>query len=126
MVPMNVKEFTQEQQQALVDLVLLAMYADGHLASVEDARVNRLLESLGHATEYDRNTQYDAAVTRISRHALTVQGARDHASTLAEVFTMPEQRLKVHDLLGDLMTSDSRVSLPESEFLAVVRDALKC
>jgi len=122
---MNPKEFTTTQQHALLDLAMLAMYADGHLASAEDARVHRLLEMLGHGTEYDRNQQYDAAISRISRKALTKASAKEHAAALAKAFTTPPERLKVHDLLGELVTSDSRVSLQESEFLSVVRDALK-
>ena len=62
---MHPKEFTTTQQHALLDLAMLAMYADGHLASAEDARVHRLLEMLGHGTEYDRNQQYDAAVSSV-------------------------------------------------------------
>ncbi|MCD6052672.1 MAG: hypothetical protein K0Q55_4090 [Verrucomicrobia bacterium] len=122
---MNIKDFTEAQKQALLDLTMLAMYADGHLASAEDARVHRLLSGLGYATEYDRDTQYDAAISRVSRQALTVKTAQAHAVKLAEAFTTPVQRLKVHDLLGDLVTSDSRVSLQEGEFLSVVREALR-
>jgi len=122
---MNIKDFTEAQKQALLDLTMLAMYADGHLAKAEDVRVHRLLDGLGYGTEYDRDKQYDAAISRVSRQALTAAGAKEHAVKLAEVFTVPEQRLKVHELLGDLVTSDSRVSLQEGEFLSVVRDALR-
>lgn len=122
---MNIKDFTEAQKEALLDLTMLAMYADGHLASVEDKRVHRLLAALGYATEYDHNKQYDAAISRVSRPALTAKTAQAHAVFLAESFTNPEQRLKVHELLGDLVTSDSRVSLQEGELLAVVREALK-
>lgn len=121
----TIKDLTKKQKEALLDLTMLAMYADGHLASAEDARVHRLLETLGHATEYDRNKQYDAAISRITRHALTKASASAHAVTLAEVFTTPQQRLKVHELLNDLIASDSKVSLQEGEFLSAVRDALK-
>ena len=87
--------------------------------------VHRLLDGLGYGTEYDRDKQYDAAISRVSRKSLTAEAAKQHAVKLAEVFTTPEQRLKVHDLLGELVTSDSRVSLQEGEFLSVVRDALR-
>jgi len=32
---MNLKDFTEQQRQAVLDLAMLAMYADGHLASAE-------------------------------------------------------------------------------------------
>ncbi|HEY1170601.1 MAG TPA: TerB family tellurite resistance protein [Verrucomicrobiae bacterium] len=121
----TIKDFTEAQKHALLDLTMLAMYADGHLASAEDARVHRLLENLGYVSEYDRNTQYDASIARVSRHALTAVGAKEHAISLAQTFTTPQQRLKVHELLNDLTSSDSKVSLQEGEFLSVVREALK-
>jgi uncharacterized tellurite resistance protein B-like protein len=122
---MNLKDFSDAQKQALLDLTMLAMYADGNLSSVEDVRVHRLLTTLGYDSEYDRNAQYDAAISRISRPAQTEKGAQEHAVRLAQAFTTPDQRLKVHQLLGDLVTSDGSVSLRESELLSIIRDALR-
>ena len=121
----TIKDFTEKQKEALLDLTMLAMYADGHLASAEDARVHRLLEGLGCVSEYDRNKQYDASIARVSRHALTAKTAQAHAVSLAQTFSTPQQRSKVHELLNDLASSDSKVSLQEGEFLSVVREALR-
>lgn len=118
---MNIKDLTEQQTQALLDLALLAMYADGHLASAEDERIHRLLTAMGFATDYDRAKQYDASISRISRHSQTAGDARAHTAMLAQVFTTRELRGRVLDVLDDLAASDNRVAPQESSYLAVVR-----
>ena len=122
---MNVKNFTDGQRQALLDLATLAMYADGRLTTVEDERVQRLLIAMGFTTDYDRNKHYDASVTRVSRHSATAAAARTYATELAKSFSSKEQRRQVNEVLDDLMSSDGGVAPEESALLAVVRDALK-
>ena len=119
---MNITDFTEQQRQALLDLLVLAMYADGHLASAEDARVQRLLTAMGFEPGYDHQRQFDAAVTRVRQHSQTAEAARAHATELARSFTTREHQRRVYDLLDDLMESDSRISAEESRFLSVVRE----
>jgi uncharacterized tellurite resistance protein B-like protein len=122
---MDLTNFTEKQRKALVDLMVLTMYADGHIASAEEARVHRLLGTLGFETDYDRSRQFDAAVTRLRRHSATAQAARTHAAQLARSFATPEQRRQVADLLEDLTGSDNQVAPAESQFLAAVKEALQ-
>jgi uncharacterized tellurite resistance protein B-like protein len=122
---MNLNDFSEPQRQALLDLALLAMYADGHLASVEDERVQTLLIAMGFATDYDRGRHHDASVTRVSRHTGTAEAARAHATALAQSFTTREQRQKVQDILEDLVKSDNTVAPQETSFLALLREILQ-
>ncbi len=122
---MNITDFNDAQRQALLDLAMLAAYADAHLASVEDECIGRLLTALGCDTDYDRAKHYDASVSRISRHSTTADAARAHAMQLGREFTSPEHRRKVLDVLDDLVTSDQSIAAKECGFLAVVREALQ-
>ena len=122
---MNIKDFTEQQKQALLDLVTLAMYADGHLASAEDERVLRLLGAMGYSTDYDRTRHYDAAVSRVSRHSQTASNAQAYAHQQAQAFTTREQRRVVTQALDDVVTSDSHVSHGENTLLALVREVLE-
>lgn len=122
---MNLADFNDAQRQALLDLTMLAMYADGNLAAVEDEQVGRLLTAMGCDTDYDRAKHYDASVSRISRHSTTTDAARAHARQLARQFTSPEHRRQVLDVLDDLVTSDRSIAAKECGFLAVVREALQ-
>ena len=122
---MNLKDFTEAQRQAMLDLALLAMYADGHLASAEDERVHRLLIAMGCATESDRNREYDTAVDRISRQTQNPEAVRGLVASLARNFTTLEQRKCAVDVLQDLLASDDRVDPQEDNYLAAVRAVLR-
>jgi uncharacterized tellurite resistance protein B-like protein len=122
---MNPKGLTQPQQQALLDLAMLTMYADGHLAAAEDERIHRLLASMGCTTDYDRGRLYDASVSRVSRQARTPEAAQQFAATLVREFTTREERRCVLEVLDDLVTSDSHVSPQEGSLLVLVRAALQ-
>ena len=122
---MSINEFSENQKQALLDLVLLAMYADGHLASAEDGKIRRLLEQMGHTTDYDRSRWYDAAISRVRSHPQNPESARLHAQKLAQVFaTADEQKLAVQ-LLDEIMASDGQVAPQENALLSAVKDTLK-
>jgi uncharacterized membrane protein YebE (DUF533 family) len=122
---MNLTNLNDAQQQAFLDLVVLAMYADGHLASAENARVQQLLEAMGTASDYDRNWLFDAAVARVRKHADTPASLRSHAASLAQSFATPEQRKQANEILTDLFGSEQLMSPRERDFLAVVRQALE-
>jgi len=122
---MNLKNFTEQQQQALLDLATLAMYADGHQAASEDDRIARVLTAMGFTTEYDRGKHFDASISRISRHSNTAAAARAHAVTLTQNFKTRDERKQVLNLLEDLLGSDSKVTPQENNFLSVVRKALE-
>jgi hypothetical protein len=122
---MNLQKLNNQQQQALVDLAMLGMYADGHIAAAEDARIHQLLSSLGLGTDHDRNKEYDAAMARISVHSKNQPSARAHAITLAESFSSMEERQLAFKVVHEILSSDSRVASKESDFLAVLRAALK-
>lgn len=122
---MTIKDFTEPQRQALLDLTMLAMYADGHLASAEDQRVVRLLGVMGFATDYDCGKQYDSSVSRVSRHSQTAESARAYASNLVQSFTSRAQRQLLQSILDDVVMSDSHLSLQESRFLSLVRETLE-
>jgi len=122
---MSMKDFSEKQRQAFLDLAVLAMYADGNLAAVEDDRVQKLLAAMGDESEYDRDKHYDEAVSRVSRHSQTIESARNHAAALAKTFSTPEQRREVFKILDDLLVSDGCVSQEESNYLKVVQEALR-
>lgn len=122
---MNLNEFTIRQKEALLDLILLAMYADGHLAGAEETRVLGLLSAMGFDSEYDRARQYDAAVTRIRRQAGTANSAAAYVTTLVTAFETPEQSHAVEEVLDSMVVSDRHVALQETDLLSQVRQTLR-
>jgi uncharacterized tellurite resistance protein B-like protein len=119
---MEIARLTQEQREALVDLLVLAMYADGHLDLVEDARLNRLLTAMGFETDYDRQRKLDDAITRLREYSQNAELARKHAAQLASHFTDSEQRRGVFQLLEQQISSDNNVVPAEHQFLSTIRE----
>jgi uncharacterized tellurite resistance protein B-like protein len=122
---MKIKDLSQAQRRALMDLLVVGMYADHNLSSAEDVCVQRLLEQFEIASDYERQQFSDASFTRASRHTGSPEGIRIFVGQLAANFSKGTQRQGVYDLLSDLLTSDGRVTSEESQLLAALREALK-
>ena len=122
---MEISRLTDPQRLALIDLLILAMYADGSLDLNEDARLERLLATMGVETEYDRGRVLDDSITRLRVYSQSPQLARTHAAQLAQAFTDPEQCRGVYQLIEQQVNSDNSVVPAEHEFLSAMRQALK-
>ncbi len=118
---MDLANFTITQQQALFDLLILAMYADGHLSSAEDERLQQLLKTMGHAEESDQQRQFDAAVTRIRPFVQSLLKAKNQALLLADAFAERAQQKQVFAAVESLMTSDGHVTTWEATLLSELR-----
>lgn len=121
---MDLKSFSDVQRRAVLDLAILAMYADAHLATTEHARVERLLSAMGLVEEWERAAEFDAAVSRVRPYTGSPEAARTYGMALVRIFGEPEQRKMVHALLHDLVASDGKLSPQEGVFLGAVREAL--
>lgn len=121
---MEISRLTNQQRWALLDILILAMYADGHLDLGEDARLQRLLTAMGVETEYDRDRELDDSITRLREYSKNPRVARERAAELAKVFTDPEQCRGVLQLVEQQVNSDIKVVPAEHEFLSAVQQAL--
>lgn len=117
----DLKDFSADQQQALFDLLILAMYADGHLSSVEDGQLQQLLSAMGHTDEFARDREFDAAVTRIRPSIQSLVKAKDHAIRLASAFSSRDQQKQVYKAVQQIMTGDNHVSSWEGTLLSELR-----
>jgi uncharacterized tellurite resistance protein B-like protein len=122
---MEISRLTTEQREALIDLLIVAMYADGHLDLIEDARLNRLLTAMGFETDYDRQRKLDETITRLREYSQSAELARKHAVQLARHFTDPEQRRGVFQLLEQQISSDNNVVPAEHQFLSAIREVFQ-
>ena len=114
-------DFSALQKLALFDLLILAMYADGHLSTVEDELLQQLLVAMGHKEEMDRQREFDAAVTRIRPFVQSIQKAKGQALLLASAFSVRSQQKKVYAAVQQMMTADKHVSSWESTLLSELR-----
>ena len=110
--------FSAPQQRALFDLLILAMYADGHLTTFVDEQLQKLLTAFGHIEEFDRQREFDAAVTRMRPFVQSIQQAKEQALLLADTFTSRGQQKQVYAAVQQIMTSDTHVSSWENTLLS--------
>jgi hypothetical protein len=76
---------------------------------------------MGLQSDYDRNRELDASVTRVRMQAQNAETGRACAIRLAQNFTSQEHRRRVYHILYDFTAIDDSASSEESKFLAVMR-----
>jgi hypothetical protein len=113
--------FSAFQQQSLCDLLILAMYADGHLTTAKDQHLQQLLTAMGHTEESVRQREFDAAVTRMQPFVKSIWQAKSEAILLAGAFTARSQQKLVYEAVQQIMTADQHVSSWESTMLSELR-----
>jgi hypothetical protein len=122
---LDLSQFSANQSQALLDLLVLSTYLDRHLGSAEDERVKRLLVAMGLQTPYDRERAFDDAVTRVRPYADHPDLVRSRAVALGKLFTTQDQCRQVCDLIHDLVSCDGHVMAGEKHLLDVLRDTFQ-
>ena len=113
--------FSAAQQSALFDLLILAMYADGHLTTFEDAQLQTLLAGMGYTEETDRQREFDAAVTRVRPAVDSIHKAKELALLLAGAFATRAQQKQAYAAVEQIMTCDNHVSTWENTLLMELR-----
>lgn len=122
---MNIEGFTHEQKQALLDLLIVGMYADHHLASPEDDRIQKLLDAFQFASDYERRSFSDAAFTRTRSWISSPEAIKTYVAELAVQFPTREIRRRTYETLDGLLTSDNRVTSEESQLLSTAKQAFE-
>jgi hypothetical protein len=122
---MNLTGFTDQQKQSLLDLLVAGMYADGKLASIEDVKIEGLLDTIKFSSGTARNQFMDASITRARKHAGTPESVRAFVAEISKNFPTQGIRRQAYDALGDLLASDKQVAEKEGQLLAVVKDEFK-
>ena len=113
--------FSAAQKQALFDLLILAMYADGHLSSAKDEQLQKLLAGMGFVDEPARQREFDAAVTRLRPSIQSIYKAKELALALAGEFTDRPQQKQVFSAVEQIMMFDHNISTWENTLLMELR-----
>jgi uncharacterized tellurite resistance protein B-like protein len=122
---MNLNTLNETQRAALVDLLVLGMYSDGHLATAEEARIRQVIVRLGADGDEDIARVLDASITRVRQQAANPAAASAYASLLAQAFLAGDQRRQVGQLVAEVIESDRHITATETSFAALVREALR-
>jgi len=113
--------FSADQNFAFLDLMILAMHADGHLSSPEDETLQKLLAAMGFVQEPVRRREFDQAVARITPSLQSIPKSRKLALALADAFTVRPQQKQVYAAVEEIMTFDNNISTWENTLLMELR-----
>jgi hypothetical protein len=122
---MSITEFTDQQKQAVVDLLVLGMYADANLDLIEDEKARRVLDSIQFSSDSARQYFLDASFARARKHGASAKTTRSYISGIAKSFPTPAMRRQVYTALEDSLTSDRKMADKECELLVVVSEEFK-
>ncbi len=107
----------------MLDLLVLGMYADGHLAMVEDERLHEFLKRQGIETEDERRQNIGEAVTRMEHHVGNEVARRQQLAELAARLDAPAARSLALSTLERLLCVDEKYPPGEEHFWNEVRTA---
>jgi len=113
--------FSVAQLSPPFDLLILAMYADGHLTTFADRQLQPVLAAMGCAEAPDRQREFDAAVTRLQPAVQSRYKAKEAALSLAGAFTIRAQQKQAFSAVEQIMASDNHVSAWENTLLMELR-----
>lgn len=122
---MNLENFTREEKQALLHLLVLGIYSDRHIAAAEDARLRKLTDEIDLASDYERQQLLDAAFTRARQQQPGIAPAGAAIQELRERFSTPLKRQEACLALEELLGSDQQVTESERTFLNSVTAAFR-
>jgi len=117
-------QLSSPQKTALLDLCVLGMYVDGHLASAESRKLSQLSRALGAGTEYDEGKAIDAAVTRVRQAAPGPDEATQLLARLAPHFSDSRSAALALETLKDLLAADNAIDVSEGTFFEIAQAAI--
>lgn len=113
---------TQPQREAVLDLVILALFADSHLSLKEDARLQEALDKIGWESTKPREIFFCNSMNRARKAADSADATDEYIATRTKELNV-WSKTETLSLLESLLASDG-VTAVESAFLARVKSAM--
>lgn len=113
---------TQPQREAVLDLVILAMFADSHLSLKEDARMQEALDKIGWESSKPREIFFCNSMNRARKASDSAAATDEYISGRVKELNF-WSKTEAMSLLESLLASDG-VTAEESAFLAQVKSAM--
>jgi len=116
---------TQEQREAVVDLLLLGMFADSPLKVSEDQKLLSVIEEIGWHSYQAPDLYLQSAIAR-ARDTFETEGAtRYRLEKISAELNEPGLKQRALEYLTQFLGVDGAVDAEESRFLDQAKAALK-
>ncbi len=107
----------QRQREALVDLLLLGMFADRNLTVSEDQRILSLIQEIGWQSYQAPDLYFHSAIAKV-RDASETEGRRRYRlHKISEALGDADTRTLALNHLAKFLALDGAVDLDEANFL---------
>jgi hypothetical protein len=120
---MSTDSLTQPQREALISILVISMYSDGHLSLEEDEALNKFLDSIPWESGTGRTVFLTDAITQVNNITNDVDLA-DYIERNAAAFDTAQARKSALDAITGFLKSDGMAEA-EAPLLAKISDALK-
>ncbi len=120
---LSLDRLSQEQRESMIDLLILTMYSDKHLAFDE----NQLLQNLSQSFDWDSNEPIDYYIRRRFgefRQILNDSEAIDQTVQLIAE-NLSNQSEKALNIMEDMIYADNEKVQKENQFYEKVKKALE-
>jgi hypothetical protein len=114
----------QKQREALVDLLLLGMFADGSLKVSDDQKLRSVIEEIGWESYQTPDLYFQSAIAK-ARDAMDTQTAtRSRLKKINEGLASDDVRQLALERLERFLSLDGEPALEESKFLELAKENL--
>lgn len=114
----------QKQREALVDLLLLGMFADGSLKVSDDQKLRSVIEEIGWESYQTPDLYFQSAIAKARDAADTEAGTRARLRRINEGLASDDVRELALERLERFLSLDGRPALEESKFLELAKENL--
>ena len=120
---MSTPKLSQQQMEAIADILVLAMYADGHVSLLEDEQLNEKIDALG----WDENlspSQYLGLATAKARGAGSLEEVKTLLHSCSKALESAEAKQYAFDKTLELLEADG-FNDDEGSFVHQLRQVLE-
>lgn len=119
---MDTTTLTQPQREAILDILVLAMYSDGHLSLLEDDNLKAKIDSLN----WDPNMSASIYLGESVAAARDTEGMTEVLKAVeekAKILETPEVKNHAYELAVEMLRCDD-IAEDEKEFLSALKYSL--
>lgn len=114
----------QKQREALVDLLLLGMFADGSLKVSDDQKLRSVIAEIGWESYQTPDLYFQSAIAKARDAADTETGTRSRLKKISESLASDDARQLALERLQEFLSLDGQPALEESKFLELAKENL--
>ena len=114
----------QKQREALVDLLLLGMFADGSLKVSDDQKLRSVIAEIGWESYQTPDLYFQSAIAKARDAADTETGTRSRLKKISEGLASDDARQLALERLQEFLSLDGQPALEESKFLELAKENL--